>query len=96
MWTRHGHQISGTAISPDLPDGVVNCGGPLLCSQCATDAGSGVAIATAFKEKKTEQQESIIFVKVAQALYDSGLNFNQTMKAIRQMQGAGILFRELR
>ena len=37
MYTRHGHQITGTPVEGERPLAVARCGGPKLCRQCYAD-----------------------------------------------------------
>jgi hypothetical protein len=98
-YTGHGHWIPGTAVIPleQQPKSRAECGGPGACRYCALDSAKELArIVSSFDLHDTVDvtidSESVLFT-VHKALVHSGLNKQQAINAIREIQNEGILFR---
>lgn len=88
MYTSHGHQVSGT-VPESMPNAlsVARCGGPGLCPECSKQA---VRLLKGFP---AETHDHDTLDKVNAALIRA-VGKNLAQDCIREMQNAGILFRE--
>ncbi len=95
-FTSHGHHIHGTdleVLSPTYP--VARCGGPGLCPKCSEESApylkAAAHVQTRFIVGETHSDETLD--KVYDALIKA-VGKNLAQDCVREMQNAGILFRE--